>query len=75
MLITTIPITPGGVGVAEFFYIALFTQIAGDEFTDQITAAVFIFRIVTWLLVVPVGGLTYLWWRRDVRRRAAATAG
>lgn len=74
MLITTIPLTPGGVGVAEFFYIALFTQIAGDQYTDQITAAVFIFRIVTWLFVVPVGGLTYLWWRWDVRRRGRVPA-
>lgn len=74
MLITTIPLTPGGVGVAEFFYIALFTQIAGDQYTDQITAAVFVFRIVTWLLVVPVGGLSYLWWRWDVRRRGRVPA-
>ena len=74
MLITTIPLTPGGVGIAELLYIALFVNIAGEEFAEQITAAVFIFRIATWLLIVPLGGLTYLWWRWDVRRRKAAEA-
>lgn len=32
-------------------------------------------RVGRWLLVVPVGGLAYLWWRKDVRHRAVTTAG
>ena len=31
LLITSIPITPGGVGIAALAYIGLFSQIAGDQ--------------------------------------------
>jgi hypothetical protein len=35
---------------------------------------VLVFRGLTWLLPVPIGGLTYLAWRRQqARRRASAT--
>jgi putative heme transporter len=30
----------------------------------QVTAAVLVFRALTWLLPVPLGAVTYLIWRR-----------
>jgi putative heme transporter len=30
----------------------------------QVVAAVLVYRALTWLLPIPVGVGTYLWWRR-----------
>jgi uncharacterized membrane protein YbhN (UPF0104 family) len=30
----------------------------------QVVAAVLVYRALTWLLPIPVGVATYLWWRR-----------
>jgi uncharacterized protein (TIRG00374 family) len=54
-LITLIPITPGGVGVAEVSFIGLLSAVAGEGLTGQITAAIVIFRAVQWLVVIPIG--------------------
>ena len=37
----------------------------------QVTASVLVFRALTWLLPVPLGGLTYLGWRWQQHRRTA----
>lgn len=76
LLVTVIPLTPGGVGIAELAYIAVFSQLADTSATDMsedlleatITAGVFVYRIVTWLLVIPVGFALQALWRWRVRR-------
>ena len=40
----------------------------------QVTASVLVFRALTWLLPVPLGGLTYLGWRWQQHRRATPAA-
>jgi uncharacterized membrane protein YbhN (UPF0104 family) len=37
---------------------------AGGE-ADQVTAAVLVYRALTWALPILVGILCYLWWRRQ----------
>jgi uncharacterized membrane protein YbhN (UPF0104 family) len=54
-LITLIPITPGGVGVAEVSFIGMLSAVAGEGLTGQITAAIVIFRAAQWLVVIPIG--------------------
>lgn len=72
--LTVLPITAGNVGVSETAWIALLGAMAGSSHVNQVTAAVLIYRILTWLAVIPLGGIAMLLWRRsvahDARRRA-----
>ena len=61
-LATAIPFTPGGVGVVEAVLIA--GLVAAGGVATQVTAAVLVYRALTWGLPVLLGALTYLWWRR-----------
>jgi putative heme transporter len=70
-LISLIPITPGGVGLVELGYIGGL-YVAGREHADvpldvfkaQITAAVLVFRTLTFVLQIPLGALAYLIWQK-----------
>jgi len=68
LLITSIPITPGGIGIAEVAYIWLFTQIAGDQYSDIIAAGVILFRLVQWFLPIPIGWVSVWLWRRQISK-------
>jgi putative heme transporter len=54
MVITIIPLSPGGAGVPELLYIAGFSAIAGDQWESAITAGVFLFRLYNWFLPIPL---------------------
>jgi putative heme transporter len=62
-LATAIPFTPGGIGFVEAVLIAGLTAAGGDR--DEVTAAVLVYRVLTWALPIVVGVATYLWWRRQ----------
>jgi hypothetical protein len=66
--LTVIPITAGDAGVSEVAYIGLLTAAAGSEHVNAITAGVILFRLLTWLLVIPAGLVTLVVWRRTVDR-------
>jgi len=38
--------------------------VAAGGAKPQVVAAVLVYRALTWLLPIPVGVSTYLWWRR-----------
>ena len=61
-LATAIPFTPGGIGVVEAVLIG--GLVAAGGVAAQVTAAVLVYRALTWGLPVLVGIGTYLWWRR-----------
>ena len=67
--LTVFPITAGDAGVSEIAYIGLLTAAAGSEYVNQITAAVLVFRVLTWLLIIPVGLGTLGLWKLQLRRR------
>jgi uncharacterized membrane protein YbhN (UPF0104 family) len=69
-LLTAIPITPGGLGVVELGLIAGLTTAGGDH--AEVVAAVLIFRALTYLLPIPLGLVTYLFWRRNRSWRNSA---
>lgn len=69
-LLTAIPITPGGLGVVELGLIAGLSAAGGDE--AEVVAAVLIYRGLTYLLPIPLGLLTYLFWRRNTSWRNSA---
>jgi uncharacterized protein (TIRG00374 family) len=63
-LLSSIPITPGGVGVIDLGYIGGLTAIdtvPGAE--AQIVAAVLLFRVLTYGIQIPMGAVTYFIWR------------
>jgi putative heme transporter len=61
-LATAIPLTPGGAGFVEAVLIGGLMAAGGAR--PQVVAAVLVYRALTWLLPIPVGIGTYLWWRR-----------
>jgi uncharacterized protein (TIRG00374 family) len=61
-LLSAIPITPGGVGVIDLGYIGGLSAIDRPE-AAQIIAAVLIFRVLTYGIQIPLGGVTYFIWR------------
>jgi hypothetical protein len=67
--LTIFPITAGDAGVSEVAYIGMLTAAAGSEWVNQITAAILVFRILTWLLIIPVGLGTLGLWKFQLRRR------
>ena len=62
-LLTVLPITPGGLGITELGLIAILAASAGHRASAQITAAVLLYRAVTYLPPIPLGALACLVWR------------
>jgi uncharacterized membrane protein YbhN (UPF0104 family) len=73
--LTVFPITAGDAGVSEIAYIGMLTAAAGSEFVNQISAAVLIFRILTWLLIIPVGLGTLGLWKHQLHKSTPTTSG
>jgi putative heme transporter len=63
-IVSLVPITPGAVGVAEVAYIGILSSVAGSEMTEQLTAAVMLFRIAQWLAPIPIGWVFLIVLRR-----------
>jgi uncharacterized protein (TIRG00374 family) len=62
-LLTAIPFTPGGLGVIELALITGLSTAGGDR--ASVAAAVLIFRALTFVLPIPIGLGTYVFWRRN----------
>jgi putative heme transporter len=62
-LLTALPITPGGLGVTELGLVGTLTAGAGHAVSVQVTAAVLLYRAVTYLPPIPLGALACLIWR------------
>jgi uncharacterized membrane protein YbhN (UPF0104 family) len=67
-LLSAFPITPGGLGVVELGLAAALVLAGGEE--AQVVAAVLVFRMLTFVLPIPIGGLTWWLWRRAEGRPA-----
>jgi uncharacterized protein (TIRG00374 family) len=82
-LLSALPVTPGGFGVVELGYVA-YLAAGSDELAAEVTAAVLLFRAVTFLFPVVLGAVAWMVftartsWRRppdtrgDLRRRPLA---
>lgn len=60
-LVTAIPVTPGGLGLAELGYVGVLVAFGGAE--ASVVAGVLVFRTLTYLLPVALGGVAYAVWR------------
>jgi uncharacterized membrane protein YbhN (UPF0104 family) len=64
-------VTPGGVGVSETGCVALLVALGGDPTISA--AGVLLYRVFTYLLEIPVGGLGIAWWVGSRRLAGHAT--
>jgi uncharacterized protein (TIRG00374 family) len=71
-LLTAIPFTPGGLGVIELALITGLSAAGGARAT--VAAAVLVYRALTYVLPIPLGVATYLFWRRNTSWRRAPNA-
>lgn len=69
-LLTAIPLTPGGVGIVELALIAGLSTGGGED--AQVVAAVLMFRLLTYVFPILLGGCTYILWRRNHSWRDSA---
>jgi uncharacterized membrane protein YbhN (UPF0104 family) len=62
-LLTAIPFTPGGLGVIELALITGLAAAGGPR--ASVAAAVLTFRALTYVLPIPIGLATYIFWQRN----------
>ncbi|HET8525309.1 MAG TPA: YbhN family protein [Actinomycetota bacterium] len=62
-LLSSVPITPGAVGVIDLGYIAGLSAFDEGEHA-AIVAGVLVFRVLTYGIQIPLGAFTYYIWRR-----------
>ena len=61
-IITTIPITPGGLGIVELGLTGALVSFGAGQV--EAVAAVLLYRVLTFIPPVAVGGVCLLFWRR-----------
>lgn len=54
MVITILPLSPGGAGVSELLFISAFSALAGPTYEAAVTAGVFLYRIYFWFAPIPI---------------------
>ena len=62
-LLTAVPFTPGGLGVVELALITGLSTAGGAR--ASVAAAVLVYRALTYVLPIPLGLATYVFWRRN----------
>ena len=70
-LATAVPFSPGGLGVVELALTTGLVAAGGDR--APVVAAVLVYRALTYLLQIPLGGVAYLLWHHAVRRPGTVT--
>ena len=66
-LLTALPLTPGGLGITELGLVSALTAGAGHKVSAQVTAAVLLYRAVTYLPPIPLGAAACLTWQHAPR--------
>jgi uncharacterized protein (TIRG00374 family) len=61
--------TPGGLGVAEVVLVGVLGYGLPSSEQPAVLAAVLLYRIATFLVPIPIGLVTYLYWRRSTAWR------
>ena len=62
-LLTTIPITPGGLGITEVGLTAYLASGQGTAVTDRIGAAILLARALTFVIPIPLGAVNFTVWK------------
>jgi uncharacterized protein (TIRG00374 family) len=61
-IVTTVPLTPGGVGVVELGLTGALVGFGGER--AEVVAAVLLYRALTYVPPIAIGGVCLLVWRR-----------
>ena len=73
LLLSMIPIFPGGLGVVELAYVGVIVGNSGNsELAAAVTAGAFVHRIFTWLVPIIIGLIPLSAWRRETVKRKGA---
>ena len=73
LLLSMIPIFPGGLGVVELAYVGVIVGTSGNsELAAAVTAGAFVHRIFSWLLPIVIGLIPLAAWRRKMVKDSAA---
>jgi uncharacterized protein (TIRG00374 family) len=77
LLLSMIPIFPGGLGVVEVAYVGVIVGTSGNsELAAAVTAGAFVHRIFSWLLPIIIGLIPLAAWRRNmVKAKEAPDVG
>lgn len=67
--LTIIPITPGSAGVSEVALVGMLAPIAGAEYVNEVAAGVLLYRLLTWILLIPTGLAALGAWRLQQRKK------
>lgn len=62
LVLNSVPFIPGGIGFSEVILLSLVT-FGDDRLTAAFASALLLYRIMTWLLPIPIGIGALLWWR------------
>ena len=75
LLLSMIPIFPGGLGVVELAYVGIIVGTSGNtELATAVTAGAFVHRIFTWLLPIVIGLIPLIEWRRNMVKQKESAA-
>jgi uncharacterized membrane protein YbhN (UPF0104 family) len=76
LLLSMIPIFPGGLGVVELAYVGVIVGSSGNtELATAVTAGAFVHRMFTWLVPIVIGLVPLIGWRRNMVKQQAIDAG
>jgi uncharacterized protein (TIRG00374 family) len=76
LLLSMIPIFPGGLGVVELAYVGVIVGNSGNtELATAVTAGAFVHRIFTWLVPIIIGLIPLIGWRRNMVKQQAIDTG
>jgi hypothetical protein len=66
--VTVIPTMPGDAGLSELAFVSLVTRVSGSATVNAVTAGVLVYRVLTWILLIPIGWAAIVVWRWTLRR-------
>lgn len=73
LLLSMIPIFPGGLGVVEVAYVGVIVGTSGNsELAAAVTAGAFVHRIFSWLLPIVIGLIPLAFWRKNMVKHGEA---
>jgi uncharacterized protein (TIRG00374 family) len=70
-LLTTIPVTPGGLGVTEVGMTAYLAAGLDTALTNRVAAAILLSRALTFIVPIPFGAINFTVWRWLRRKEGA----